>query len=671
MSKSVSQILSKAKRHAKNGQADLAAELYQSVLAKFPKNRRAADGLRALEQPGTSAPATKAGPSQPQIDSLLSLYKEGKLQQTLTEGEALAKQFPADPFTLNLLGAANFGLGRLDEAVAYYSSALQAKPDYVDAHHNLGNVLKELGRGEEAVASYQEALKIKPDSAETHNMLGTVLHALGRREEAMASYEKALQIKPGSAEAHSNLGNVLRDLGKPEEAAASCSKALRIRPDLADAHSNLGNALNDLGRTEEAVASYQNALKIRPDFAEAHNNLSAALIDLGNVEAAISCTHRALQLRPGYAHAYNNLGSALKALGKSDEAVASYSKSLQIYPGFAEAHRNISTLKGYCDGDPQIPQMLKLIADPNLPEADRMHLDFALGNAYDDMGDPDKAFPYFLDGNRIRKEQLGYDIAADRKLFEAIKLAFTEDAPAPATFEASEHAMAKRPIFILGMPRSGTTLVEQILASHSQVYGGEELSLLEQAIRATAWRPSQLTCEKLLTIRKRYLSGLAGLPAFEPVITDKMPLNFLWIGFILAAMPEAKIIHVKRDARAICWSNFRQFFSHRGMGFAYDLQDVVDYHSMYCDLMVFWQGKFGARIYDLQYEALTENQNEETRRLLDYADLEWEDQCLEFHKTARAVRTASAAQVRRKMYRGSSESWRKYEKHLKPMIASL
>ena len=221
------------------------------------------------------------------------------------------------------------------------------------------------------------------------------------------------------------------------------------------------------------------------------------------------------------------------------------------------------------------------------------------------------------------------------------------------------------------MPRSGTTLVEQILASHSQVYGVGEMKLLGQSVNSIKRTSGQLSSDQLQSIRKSYLSGLKRIGAAEPYITDKMPLNFTRIGYIFAALPEAKVIHVIRDARATCWSNFKSFFTEKGNDFAYDLQDVAEYYKMYIDLMSFWHKKFPGRIYDLNYEALTEHQEDETRRLLEHVGLSWEDQCLEFYKTKRTIRTVSAAQVRQKMYQGSSKEWRKYEKHLEPMVEVL
>ena len=227
------------------------------------------------------------------------------------------------------------------------------------------------------------------------------------------------------------------------------------------------------------------------------------------------------------------------------------------------------------------------------------------------------------------------------------------------------------PIFVLGMPRSGTTLVEQVLASHSRVFGAGELELLESAVAAHGSTEIPPSIDSFTRIRDAYRQGLAKLGVAEAFVTDKMPLNFRWIGYICTALPEARIVHVQRDARATCWSCFKHYFSSRGNGFASDLRDVARYYRLYADLMAFWHDRFPGRIHDLSYEALTEHQEDQTRSLLAYLGLDWEDACLAFHLAERSVQTASATQVRQRLYQGSSEAWRRYEAHLGPMLEVL
>jgi hypothetical protein len=232
-----------------------------------------------------------------------------------------------------------------------------------------------------------------------------------------------------------------------------------------------------------------------------------------------------------------------------------------------------------------------------------------------------------------------------------------------------------RPIFILGMPRSGTTLVEQIIASHHKVYGAGELNNLKNIVTPILVnhlnsKNKTINKQEIKSVRQQYLDSLIKLNAKEKIVTDKMPINFRFIGFILSALPEAKIIHVKRDARATCWSNYKHYFS-SGNGFTFDQEDLARFYGLYSELMDFWHKLFPNKIYDLNYEKLTVNQKKETEKLLKYCELDWDENCLEFHKNDRGIKTASASQVRQKMYQGSSEAWKKYEPYIEPLISGL
>ena len=543
-----------------------------------------------------------AEPPREQIDRLVALYDGARYEEALRHGDALERQFPNVPFVAYLLGCVNAAAGRLEEAVASYTRALQIEPGSAVTHFNLGIALEQLGRTREAVASYTQALKIRPDP-----------------------------------KAYNNLGACLQDLGMSEAAAASYRRALEIEPDLAEAHNNLGYSLDRLLQPAAAVVSLRRALEIRPEYAEAHNNL----------------------------------GNALMHLGESDQAIASYEAGLAIRPGYAEAHRNLSALKEYRRDDPQIAQMLRLAGQSDLPDEDRMLLGFALGKAYGDIGEHDRAFDYLALANRLRKAELGYDISPTRAAFERVASMFTQVGPSLTLADETETASTRTPVFVLGMPRSGTTLVEQILASHSSVYGAGELRLLDQSVLTNGWDSAPLSLDRLRAVRRSYLEKLVRIGGQEPFVTDKMPFNFLWLGFVLTALPQAKVIHVERDARATCWSNFKHYFADKRTGFTNDLRDLAEYYKMYAELMKFWHQRFPGRIYDLRYEALVGDQENQTRKLLDYIGLEWEAQCLEFHATRRAVNTASASQVRRRMYQGSSDEWRNYRRHLEPLIEAL
>jgi len=432
----------------------------------------------------------------------------------------------------------------------------------------------------------------------------------------------------------------LNDKGHHRKAIEAIRKAVQHNPTLASAHNNLGNALSDQGLHEEAMESYLTAVKINPDSAEMHSNL----------------------------------GNSLYELGRYDEAVAKYNRALELKPDYAEAHNNLSRFKTYTKDDPQIEIIKKRLADPGLSELELMHLSFAIGKVYEDLGDVDQAFKHIHQGNRLRRVALAYDINVDRNHFSRLKSLFAAETAAGPTQVSSPPVGGPQPIFITGMPRSGTTLTEQILASHSTVFGGGELEALGRILtpvleESMATGNAPLDSRRLAELRDMYLEELRGLPATAPYITDKMPQNFRWIGFLLKAMPGVKIINVQREPAASCWSMFKIQF--RGHGYTNDLVDLAEYYKLYLDLMDFWRKEFPGQVYDLDYELLTQNQEQETRKLLAYCGLDWEDQCLEFYKTKRAVRTPSGKQVRQKMYTGSSEAWKKYAKHLQPLLDVL
>lgn len=511
-----------------------------------------------------------------------------------------------------------------------------------------------------------------PDDPFIWNFLGIAHAALGNPQDSIKHCSRALELNPAYAEAHQNIGNALASMGKHEEAIDSYNRALQIKPDMVKALNSMGPALAAMEKYEEAIDSYNRALKIKPDYPEALNNLGITLMEMGRHPEAIENFRKALQLKPNQPETLNNLGTALKAFGLIDDAKSSYQQALQFKPDYIACHANLGALKKHESGDPQIAQMQNLYRNIARSNPGRAELGFALAKAHEDIGDFDEAFRLYVENNRLRKEELGYSIEQDRALFRQIQSVFGASSP---VLHADEVAPGPhRPVFIVGMPRSGTSLVEQILASHPQVFGAGELETMRQATQPLVEQLQNigpLDKTALSRLRRQYLHEFERLKTVRPVITDKMPVNFRWLGFILAAFPEAKVINLNRDPVATCWSIFKHYFPARGLGFAWDLADLAEYFGLYRHLMAFWHERFPGRIYELDYERLTENQEAETRRLLEYCDLEWHDDCLNFHRTNRAVSTASSTQVRQKLYTGSSQAWRKYEKHLAPLIQDL
>jgi tetratricopeptide (TPR) repeat protein len=421
------------------------------------------------------------------------------------------------------------------------------------------------------------------------------------------------------------------------------------------------------------VKSFEWAVAYSPNYAEAYNNLGAVFQELNQFDKAIEQYKKAIIINPEYAQAFNNLGCSCEILGFKDEALIHYEKAIACNPKFAEAYRNLSNLKKFTEKDPQIGQMQSLNSSSDVSLSEKVQLNFALAKVNENLGNNDKFFKFLNEGNRLRKQELNYSFTESKNFHSILLKVFS--APLPLMKKSSLKTSNIRPIFIVGMPRSGTSLVEQIIASHHNVHGAGELTNFKEIISPIL--ESHLNQNKeaflikdLLSIRKQYLDSLTRLNVLETVITDKMPTNFRLIGFILSAFPEAKIIHLKRDARATCWSIYKHYFS-SGNGFTFNQEDLAKFYALYRELMDFWHKLFPGKIYDINYEKLTTNQKDETKKLLEHCDLEWDENCLNFHTNKRAIKTASASQVRKKMYQGSSEAWKNYATHIQPIIDGL
>jgi tetratricopeptide (TPR) repeat protein len=568
-------------------------------------------------------------------------------------------------------------LQRFEEALASYDRAVTLNPSHADAHSNRGNALKELKRLEEALASYDKVIALRPDSVDFFNR-GVALHALGRTQEALASFEKSVALEPNYAEAHYNRGIALKGLGRLADALVSYDRAVALKRDFAEAYSNRGLALQELGRAEEALASCDKAIELKPNLAEAYANRGLALFDLDRIEEALASCDKAITLKPDMVDACNNTGCILNALGRLDEARTAFLKALDIDPINADAYFNLADSKKLVRDDPHLVTMEKLATtSEKLSNEDRMKLDFALGKAYADLKDCRRSFEHLLAGNAGKRAAISYDEETQRKFFDSIEAAFAPELIAGK----SGGDLSPRPIFVLGMPRSGTTLVEQILASHPVVHGAGELETLSEVTRAIRGPngapipyPSfvrDLDQSVLTGIGTRYLAAVNKRSPNAERVTDKMPSNFYFIGLIHLALPNAKIIHTIRDPVDTCVSCFSKLFTH-GQDFSYDLGELGRYYKRYEHLMAHWRGVLPeGRILDVQYEDVVEDLETQARRILAHCELPWDDRCLSFHETERPVRTASVMQVRQPIYKSAVGRWRDYEEFLGPLLEAL
>ena len=612
MKLSIKKTLQQALAAHKEGKLQDAERLYRSILQSYPNHPDANQNLGVLD-----------------TNKLIQLYQNGQYDDAKKLAQSLTERLPKYPFAWSILGAIFGQTGMHTEALNANKTAVILSPQDAQVHYNLGITLKELGRLDEAEASYRQAIALQPDNAQAHNNLGLTLEALGRLDEAEASSRQAIALQPSYTEAHNNLGLTLEALGRLDEAEASYRQAIALQPDNAQAHNNLGLTLEALGRLDEAEASYR----------------------------------QAIALKANYTKAYNNLGITLQALGRLDEAEASYKQAIGVKADYAEAHHNLSLMKKFESQDEQFLKMQELNLDKNTPEEERCYINFGLAKACEDLGDFEQAFTHYTEANVLRKKLLNYDISQDEKYYKQIKSNYQPNAQHTIDIDKSEKNL--KPIFIVGLPRSGTTLVEQIISSHSQVTGAGELSFVFKFGQSMATGFSKSSSYNLAKFRHEYLTELMKVSKDNKIVTDKMPHNFLYIGLIASAFPEAKIVHVKRDPAAVCWANYKQYFTSKNLGYCYALDDIISYHGLYENLMEFWKSSLGKKIYNLDYELLIVNQENETRNLIDFLGLDWDEKCLSPQNNTRGVSTASNIQVRKKVYQGSSQQWKKYEPFLR------
>jgi len=582
-------------------------------------------------------------PTKEHIQSIIDTFSYGQKKEAIIQIDALIEKYPLVPLLLNISGSFYKSDSQLEVAVIKFNQALVLEPNYTEVHYNLGVTLRELGQIEEAIKSYKNAISIKNEHPNAHYNLGNALLSLKHYDAAIEHFESAVIFNPKFAQAHNNLG--------------------------------LANKL--LGNDFEAGNNFDKALIIKPDYAEAANHRGVIFQNNGDLKNAIKYYHKSLKINPELADAYNNIGLTEKELNKTDNAIKSFENALAVDPNFANAYYNLSQIKQYTFSKEQVTKLQALLNADDVSHSDLIAINYALAAVNEDLQNQDKFFNYLNEANRLRKKELNYSINTSKKIISIIYEIFAEQ-PLAINYPLKNITSSKHPIFILGMPRSGTSLVEQIISSHKLVYGGGELSTLMKLClpllesKLSNIKDQNVFSEKNLTlIREKYLNSLAHLDTPSKIITDKTPANFQYIGLIFSLFPDAKIIHLKRDPRAICWSIYKSKWAGNGYGFSYDMADLVEYYGLYSSLMRFWHKNFPGKIYDIFYEDLTNNQEEETKKLLKYCDLDWDANCLNFHKNERAVKTASSLQVREKMYQGSSEAWKKYETHIQPLIDGL
>ncbi len=603
---------------------------------------------------------------------------------------------------LGNLANADRARGALAPAIEGYRRVIALEPALAEAHHNLGSALIESGETDAGIEALRRALELRPHLAaavtqlaralavrgrtlealpyyqrllahdrrpETLNDLGTLLTGLGRFEAAAGCFREALARAPLDARLHANLGYVLHCRGDHGAAIDHSRRAIELDAGLPEAYLHLGNALLAINEMHAAEAAYRAGLEAAPDHAPLHTAHAMAERALGRVYDAAASVRRALAIRPDAADAVTLLGSLALDRGRFDEAEALLRKALAMSPDLPEALIGLTAVRKMTAADAPWREAAERALARGPPVAHAIGLHHALGKYCDELGEDDGAFEHHRRGHELaRRSRPPYDRAAttarvtrtlavfDRRALEDLR---------PAGVPCG------RPVFVFGMPRSGTTLAEQILASHRQVHGAGEVLFWQFAADAELAAQPEQRAATIASLGREYVALLETLPATAARVIDKLPSNFRNLGLIHAALPGARFIHLERHPLDTCLSIYFQGFT-AAHAYASDLGDLAHYYLEYRRLMAHWRATLPAQVLlEVPYEALVDDPEHWSRRMLAHIGLPWDPRCLEFYRTERAVLTASNWQVRQPIGKGSIGRWRRYERHLGPLQEAL
>lgn len=612
--------------------------------------------------------------SNERLKAAIRHHQAGRFAQAEEKYRDILRRRPNDADALHLSGVLAGQQGKTDAAIDLVRRAIAINPRFAEAHRNLGTLLAEKGEFIAAGAAYQKLLEAWPTDCPAHRELGAAFAANEHFQKAILSFSKAIEINPSFAEAHHDLGSILAILNRLDDAIAAHSRAIALKPGFADAHYSLGNLLSRKGRTGEALTACRRAVELKPRFADAHVSIGAIMLIEHRAAEAVECYRKAFEIDPRQYKILNYIGAALLAQGKFDEAATHFRSFLEKCPEteFGLGFRNLVSAGRIAVGPKDFLRLASLLNDPDSPLDNRVAAGFALGKLFDDAGRFDEAFSCYADGNSLWKQHRA--AAGDRYRPELVHRNFDHLIAAfnrkyfenrRGSGEASE-----LPVFIVGMPRSGTTLVHQIITRHPQVHGiGERKDISEIAIalnNSGSWGD----VDAVSAAGKEYLQRLRATNANSSRIIDKTPTNVQWLGLIALLFPRARVICCRRDARDTCLSCYFQWFS-QGNLFSFDLAHCGAEYVEVDRLMNHWLSALPLKMLEVQYENLVTDLPSQSRRLIDFLGLPWDRACVEFHRAETTVLTSSVWQVRQPIYQSSIGRWRNYQRHLGPLTESL
>jgi len=494
--------------------------------------------------------------------------------------------------------------------------------------------------------------------------------------EAQKSVEKLISTHPKIVFLYNILGLILTEKRKIDEAIKVFKKGISINPNHAMIYNNLGLAYKLKDDYVNSEISYKKSIEIDKNISETHNNLGNLYIHLNKHEKGINSYKQSIIVNKNFFVGHYNLGLAYKSIGRFEEAKKYLLEATKLNPNFFTAHRILSQIIKYNNNEKHFDTLKKIYQKENAKKQDMSEISFALGKAYEDIRDFDNAYKFFDIGNRIKRTNVKFSIKKEVKNFERIKKIFSKN----IYNNVNKESASKTIIFIVGMPRSGTTLVEQIISNHPKVYGGDELNILPNLVKKYF---NDFEDEPLIhildkynkndfqKIGEEYIFELKKISNIDSFATDKLTLNFKWIGIIKLILPKSKIINCMRNREDTCFSIFKNYFTSNELTFAYDINDIVDYYNLYYDLMNHWRSILPNFIYDIDYEKLINKPEIQMKELLNFCNLNWDDNCLKFYNNKRAIKTASDTQVRKKLYDTSIDYWKNFKKYIENPFRKL
>jgi tetratricopeptide (TPR) repeat protein len=686
---SVKKAMDEALQLYNTGKLESAERLCAQIVAGRPRMATAHDLMGViLNARGKRKEAVKAfqraANLEPRNGHYLSNLGEierlrGKLPEALAALTQAVSINPKLSKAQNNLGIVHFERREYDRAAKCYGKAIARRERFPEAHNNMGNALRMLGRQEEALEHYQKALLYRENYPEVYNNMASILRDQDQIAEAEQCYRKAIELRPKYLEAYSNLAGLMAENDQPVEALRILGDALRINPKYVPALVQTARAQLRLSNVEKAEQACRLALKHNPNSAEALSVLGQILHETDRFAEAVKCYERALELKPHLIEANNFLGVCLKSMGRWEEAKARFTKVIELNPRAFGTYSNLADLEKFEDSSPLLQKMQDLLPEGEERTSPRfMSLHFALGKAYEDLGHHDKAFEHFAAGAAIKRARVNYNENETFGHFERIRQTFDRAIFENRPFGGNPSPV---PIFIVGMPRSGSTLIEQIIASHPAAFGAGEIKDLPRQL--TALRNRFPALPQFPAMVKKLNSGqyellaeayLLKLRAYSPKaqrITDKLLSNCSFLGLIHLLFPRAKIIHTKRNAIDTCLSAYTKLFKD-DMPYSYDLGELGRYYRKQEELMAHWRAVLPAGVMKaVSYEDVVEDLPRMAREVIGFLDLPWNEACLNFHASSRPVRTASVVQVRKPVYSSSVERWRRHEKELQPLLRAL